>query len=48
MKGESMSKIDEEMNKGGLLFWVTLALSAVALYGILWVTMALGLALGLQ
>ena len=43
-----MSKFDQEMNKCGLLFWVTLAVSAVALYGILWFTMALGLALGLQ
>jgi len=41
-----MSKLDDEMNKGGLLFWVTLALSAVALYSILWLTMALGIALG--
>ena len=43
-----MSKFDQEMNKCGLLFWVTLAVSAVALYGLLWFTMALGLALGLQ
>lgn len=43
-----MSKFDQEMNKCGLLFWVTLAVSAVGLYGLLWLTMALGLALGLQ
>ena len=42
-----MSKIDEEMNKCGLLFWATLAVSAVALYGLLWITLALGIAFGL-
>lgn len=42
-----MSKIDEEMNKCGLLFWVTLAVSAVGLYGLLWITLALGIAFGL-
>ena len=37
-----MSKLDDEMNKGGLLFWITALLCSVGLYGLLWFLLALG------
>ena len=38
--------IDERLNEGGLLFWLTVVIGAIGFYGALWFLMALGIALG--
>lgn len=42
-----MSKIDEKMNEGGILFWITALICAVGLYGLLWFLLALGVVFNL-
>jgi len=40
-----MSRFDLEMEKGGLVFWITTIICAVGLYGLLWFLLALGVML---
>lgn len=40
--------IEKELNKTGLLFWIVCIVSGFTLYALLWITLALGTALGLQ
>ena len=39
---------EREMNKTGLVFWAVGIASGFTLYALLWLTLALGTALGLQ
>ena len=38
--------LDERMNEGGPVFWLAVVLGAIGFYGLLWLTMALGIAMG--
>ena len=40
-------KIEETMQRGGVGFWILCVIFAVGFYGLLWFTMALGIAFGL-
>jgi len=39
-------KIEETMQRGGIGFWILCVVFAVGFYGLLWFTMALGIAFG--
>jgi hypothetical protein len=39
--------LDERMNEGGLVFYAVAVIGALGFIGFLWLTMALGIALGL-
>lgn len=42
-----MNRFDLEMDKGGLIFWITTIICGVGLYGLLWLLLAIGVVLGL-
>lgn len=42
-----MDRFDLEMEKGGLVFWITTIICGVGLYGLLWFLLAIGVVLGL-
>ena len=37
-----MDRFDLEMEKGGLVFWITTIICGVGLYGLLWLLLTLG------
>jgi hypothetical protein len=38
--------LDDRLNEGGLVFWLAVVLGSLGFYGFLWLTMALGIAMG--
>jgi hypothetical protein len=41
-RGEKMSKFEQQMEKGGLVFWLVAVVCSFGLYGLLWFLLALG------
>ena len=42
-----MSKLDQQMEKGSLVFWLVAIVCSIGLYGLLWFLMALGVVFNL-